>query len=944
MISTPPPRTLYADINALEDDDWGLPAANPCVSSVMSCAPWAETCSWTLPAPGAQYSGTVDCAEPLGRTKVWISWRIDTHSPTSAPTVAPSRGPTAPTRSPTAPSAAPSTRPSGTPTARPSVSPLPPTQQPSVSPSLAPSTSPPSGAPTPHPSRAPQLLPSLVPSVPVSGPTAAPARPATGPPAARQHPPSGAPSPVPQSPGAPSPVPQSPGPCWHPSAVPPAPAGVSLAPVTAPEPQLPPPPQPLPPPQPPSAGDPPQREDGQKAAQLGAVAGVFGGFAGGGAAQGAAAGRLAVVAGLSCEVEDVDLSAGEPLDLEFHPIGNALGSSRQRYFLGAIVMNPLIVAGMGVALCLGAATQRLVAFGTAMPVPSWIDAMGNFRAPGLCFLPLFFLMQGETLAAANLAFFRDRAGPAYAAGGTAALCLCTAVPGLLWRVMLRAEVLDTIAVTVADPRLSDTAHDAVTSAGVRTGRQLSGWRRSAYRFAYGDTIWVNTPQRSEARTVQCFGVVFESYREGLQGFVCFEMGSAIALSLLAAWKPPGTGAECNMRNVIILVLFATVALAQCTYQPYRAPLDNVLALLIHLANLSAVTLIFVGIIQDAPNLQAHAGRLMMLSAVMLTIKAAWDLLFYCLDMRMGRRRGALEAAANVSDLGRWRAKEAPDIAAKPARPRSGRRPTLADDLSGPVLFTDELSGSVQEMAPVPGVPATPEGTSGRSERHRLRAKRPQPVSVPRVQSSTWALDSDVGDTNLGLLDSERLSPDVHLDRAESEGGLAARPSVTMPSGCLPERHSPDSPSERMPKRQHGPVNSGPSVTSATNSTGSGAYRLYGSAIYPRACSNTTNSSFAAQSTVLGDSCRLISPAGSVSVPRRRPPAGSLLLSKQAQGGVRGLISPTSTLGDTPFPGAPPLLSLSLCGAPQHLAAAASGEMATPSRESVARGDSAHPEL
>eukprot|EP00662_Eupelagonemidae_sp_cell21_P037504 gene37504-22668_t len=87
----------------------------------------------------------------------------------------------------------------------------------------------------------------------------------------------------------------------------------------------------------------------------------------------------------------------------FSPTGVALGEHRQRYFLGAVVMNLVIVAAFVAVLAVAVAVQRH-GFGTTTS-----KAAGNVKCPGLTYLPLMFLLQGTSLCAANLAFRPSRA-------------------------------------------------------------------------------------------------------------------------------------------------------------------------------------------------------------------------------------------------------------------------------------------------------------------------------------------------------------------------------------------------------------------------------------------------------------------------------------------------------------------------------------------------------
>ncbi|KAJ9451519.1 hypothetical protein DIPPA_14024 [Diplonema papillatum] len=159
------------------------------------------------------------------------------------------------------------------------------------------------------------------------------------------------------------------------------------------------------------------------------------------------AGKLALLAGLDCKVEDVDLRAAEPLDWAFHPLGLPVGGHRHRYFLGAVVCNSAII--LAALLC-------QLAFAACAPRGRVSEALAAVRFPTLAFVPLLFLYQGITLSAANLAFGPERDGsPAAAAAGWAALAASLAVPGLLYARVVRGAAFE--ATTVPDPKLAPEA-------------------------------------------------------------------------------------------------------------------------------------------------------------------------------------------------------------------------------------------------------------------------------------------------------------------------------------------------------------------------------------------------------------------------------------------------------------------------------------------------------
>eukprot|EP00662_Eupelagonemidae_sp_cell21_P050554 gene50554-45929_t len=115
---------------------------------------------------------------------------------------------------------------------------------------------------------------------------------------------------------------------------------------------------------------------------------------------------------------------------------------RNRLFLGAVVYNAALVAAVLAALVAVTAAQVV---GLGIPAAR---AAGAVKCPGLCYLPVMFLLQGTGISSANMALHPAR---------WAALLLCGALPAALWRALLRKEKFR--ASTLRDPRLGKDPDD-----------------------------------------------------------------------------------------------------------------------------------------------------------------------------------------------------------------------------------------------------------------------------------------------------------------------------------------------------------------------------------------------------------------------------------------------------------------------------------------------------
>eukprot|EP01062_Namystynia_karyoxenos_P059989 TRINITY_DN5141_c0_g1_i1.p1 TRINITY_DN5141_c0_g1~~TRINITY_DN5141_c0_g1_i1.p1 ORF type:complete len:1156 (+),score=66.33 TRINITY_DN5141_c0_g1_i1:71-3538(+) len=612
-------------------------------------------------------------------------------SPTSNPTSAPSWMPTGrpsaslPTSgpSPSAPSAAPVLPPSRHPSAVPSGAPsLPPTWWPSPVPSLAPST-PPSSQPTEGPTRKPSMPPTPTPTTLPTGtapsrapspspPSTAPATAAPSTPPLQQSTvrPSGSPSRQPTA--APSCAPPTAGPTAAPSLhLPPsahpfaAPSSrpssvVSAAPSLGPEadPSLPPSigpfampspapsAVPFPPPLPTSNSSAPTAapsvaptgadNSGLSSAQFKEAHAALNALAGEstvahifiGAAAGPGAGKLAIVAGITCTVEDVDLHGAQPLDWEFSPTGAHIGDHDGMYFVGAVIMNPVIVLTFSVIHYF-----IVLVFSNIWNLPQ-AAAWGLCKFPGMAIVPLMFVLQGTSLSAANLTFKVSSEPPGVAVIGFISLLLCFALPVMLWFFLLRKKVFR--AVAVSDPRL---APPDFPGAG---GEELMGWKRKVYVHFLGPTIWV--PLSGEDTDTFChrYGPVFEQYRPGFQWVPLVDIMVMLALSMFSAWHA-NPGPECHIRNTLLLLDLGAAVVLYVAKQPLSAPFDNALATLMAVLLFLAVLIIAVSI--WAHHQPAHvfdslldvAAVSLLVSAILMIVKAIYDFIVFIMDLAMSRK-------------------------------------------------------------------------------------------------------------------------------------------------------------------------------------------------------------------------------------------------------------------------------------------------------------------
>ena len=337
-----------------------------------------------------------------------------------------------------------------------------------------------------------------------------------------------------------------------------------------------------------------------------------------------AAGRLAVLKNFGCEVDDVDLSEGEPLDWEFHPTGVALGNSTRKYMKGALVMNPVLLIALLLLLSVISAVLH-----SCMHVPMK-QAFGNARTPGLLYIPYLFLLQGTSLVSARMAFYPSDEAAGVVFGAWVMLVACVTSPALLYFFLLRK--VKTEAYQIADPVLYP--RDDIPT------KLYSGRKATLYKFVYGDKVWVSG--NAEGCFVERFGAVFECYREGYVTFPVVELSLMNFLSILSAWRPSDS-TQCNIRNTFVCLMFFAFLAVLCFLRPYSSIFDNGMAMLLAACMFFAVLLMTIGLWVGAASTTTwfvFAANLLLISAFLLLIKALWDLFSYGMDIWLGRKSGA----------------------------------------------------------------------------------------------------------------------------------------------------------------------------------------------------------------------------------------------------------------------------------------------------------------
>ena len=351
--------------------------------------------------------------------------------------------------------------------------------------------------------------------------------------------------------------------------------------------------------------------------------------------------KLAILKNFGCQVEDVDVSTTENLDWEFHPTRVSFGGPGG-YMVAAAVMNCVILGSL-LLLQIGV-SWGLLQCGKAN---TWERALGICRAPGLVFVPYLFLLQGTSLVSSQLVFFPADTNAGFAIVGGIVCALCMGSPAYLWFQVLR-HVNDR-AEAIPDPQLFDNDKDGVAllddtdrnvgNEGVEKQKLLSGWKRKLYKLAFGKTVWVS---RDGTYWCEKYGIVFETLRPGRTWWIMMEVLVILALGVFSAWRPTNDE-TCDARNFSIAFFLLSHLIGLLYFWPYSSVADMTISISLSAMMFFAVLFMAIAISTGAAMtswLFAVSFKLLLASAIILTVKCTWDLATYIIDIILARKSGA----------------------------------------------------------------------------------------------------------------------------------------------------------------------------------------------------------------------------------------------------------------------------------------------------------------
>ena len=332
------------------------------------------------------------------------------------------------------------------------------------------------------------------------------------------------------------------------------------------------------------------------------------------------AGKLTVLNSFGCEMDDVDVG-DEKLDWEFHPLVFPMGTSRGKYKVAAMVMNPLLIFCIGlIALAVSGVTQMTLGYNKER-------SLGLARFPGVLYVPYLFLLQGTSLVSTQVVFDASRHSGGVVVFAAVVLAACLASPAALYFFVLRKVTLN--AELFPDPAIY--GNPGTDEKGPRANSLL-------YKFAFGRDIWVSRDSYFSER----YGICFENLRPGCLWYIVAELLCILLLSLLSGWKPT-TKTACSTRNFSIAAMLTVFFLAAAIKRPFIAPMDNFVAIVMSCCMALAVIGMSIAIHAEMPKesgLYGFCVFLLLSAAFMIMAKCIWDFVLYTMDICIARRSGA----------------------------------------------------------------------------------------------------------------------------------------------------------------------------------------------------------------------------------------------------------------------------------------------------------------
>ncbi|KAJ9469403.1 hypothetical protein DIPPA_32020 [Diplonema papillatum] len=340
---------------------------------------------------------------------------------------------------------------------------------------------------------------------------------------------------------------------------------------------------------------------------------------------------IAVLQKFGCQVEDIDLETAKKLDWEFHPTQIPIGTGDLRYMIGALVMNPVLFFSFVLLLLLGTkVAQKTLTL-------TFHEATALLRFPSILYIPLTFLLPGTSLISVQV-MFSSHSSAEVCLGAVVALA-CVACPVTLYFTVVR-EMPKRI-LYMKDPKLYPEDVQAallMEEAGLNVAPDaLKGWRKAAYRFAFGDYVALSRMQ--DRLDSERLGFFCDSYRPGHSACACFELGMGIAIAGFSGWQTSDLAA-CSVRNVLICLVVFAMAVYLAVVRPFSSKVDNLMACTMVLLMLTAVILMTIDILrgeEPGSGLFVPAAWLLFFSMLLVVLQAVINIVLYLYGVWMNRR-------------------------------------------------------------------------------------------------------------------------------------------------------------------------------------------------------------------------------------------------------------------------------------------------------------------
>ena len=332
-------------------------------------------------------------------------------------------------------------------------------------------------------------------------------------------------------------------------------------------------------------------------------------FAGGGGGAAGAARFGAIIA-----MQDCRMDLEEPLEFLQYPIGVPVTEEDVKFYVGAAVFNPALLAGIG-------ALHFLV--GAALSFRKWhggVSGMGFVGFPSLSFMVVMFLLQDSVMEATVVV---------YRGAGTMTRLMGGFMLGLwLLMMVLTGTVLKRFFAAQYRYGRGNNGREEwdmrVARAKETPGQRL---KRRVKHYFYGADEWDDG--ENDVGFVRRFNSLFSAYRVTREWFISVEMSTSIALGIIAGLIPDD--GDCTGIVAATLVVLLLNSLALIILRPFITTYDASFALTTSVMTSGSAVFVFLGRFDQTVHLGTVGVIIVLVLMFVSSVKSILDILLTLYD-------------------------------------------------------------------------------------------------------------------------------------------------------------------------------------------------------------------------------------------------------------------------------------------------------------------------